>query len=54
MDYRNKNWGSLADFRDWLERTKKEKVIHFDGLSLTTNKGVYGLFDSKLIFEGKN
>jgi hypothetical protein len=49
-DYRNKTWNSLTDFKDWLIKNKKEEIIEFDGLSLTTNKGVYGLFDSHLLF----
>ena len=51
--YRNKKWNSLTDFKDWLVKNKREKVIDFDGLSLTTDKGVYGLFDSSLLFMKK-
>lgn len=49
-EYRDKKWNSLTDFKEWLIKNKKEKVMEFDGLSLTTDKGVYGLFDSHLLF----
>jgi hypothetical protein len=53
-EYRDKKWNSLTDFKEWLDRTSTEKVLDFDGLSLTTDKGTYGLFDSHLLFIKKN
>jgi len=52
-EYRNKKWNCLSDFKDWLMKTNKEDILEFDGFQLTTNKGVYGLFDSHLLFMEK-
>jgi len=50
----NRKWNSLSDLKDYFEKNKEETVlVDFDGLSLTTNKGVYGLFDSHLLFMKK-
>lgn len=48
-----KKWNSLSDLKEYLERTKKETIIEFNGYSLTTNKGKYGLAFGELKFEGK-
>jgi len=38
-----KNWDSLSEFKDYLEKNTKEKVEYFDGARLITNKNSYGL-----------
>ena len=49
--YRDKKWNSLTDFKQFLERTKFEKIIAFNGMYLKTSHGRYGLYDSKLFFK---
>jgi len=50
LKHLNRKWNSLSDLKDYFEKNKEETVLDFDGLSLTTNKGVYGLFNSHLSF----
>lgn len=42
------NWHSLSDFRDYLLKQNKEKIISFNGYELITNKAKYGLLFGKL------
>ena len=51
--YRTKKWNSLTDFRDYLIKTNKERVIEFDGGQLITDKGTYGLAFGQLSFRPK-
>lgn len=51
MKHLNKSWNSLSDLRDYFEKNKTETVVYFDGLTLKTNLGVYGLAFGKLSFE---
>ena len=39
----DRKWYSLTRLKDHFEKTKEEKVVDFDGVSLTTNKYVYTL-----------
>lgn len=44
-----KKWNALTDFRDVIEASNtKEKVKHFDGMKLVTNKFEYRLFDGQI------
>jgi len=44
-----KKWNALTDFRDVIEASNtKEKVKHFDGITLVTNKFEYHLFDGQI------
>ena len=54
MKYRTKKWNSLSDFKDYLIKSKKERVIEFYGYELITDKGSYGLCDGVLSFYAKN
>jgi hypothetical protein len=53
MKYREKKWNSLSDFKDYLIKTNKERVIEFYGYELITDKGSYGLVDGVLSFMPK-
>jgi len=40
----NRKWNSLNQVKDYIESNNtSEKVISFDGATLTTNKYIYGL-----------
>lgn len=43
IDITDKNWSSLTKLKDHFEKTKTEKVVDFDGMTLTTKKYVYTL-----------
>jgi hypothetical protein len=51
LKHLDRNWNSLSDLKDYLEKNNLEKVEYFDGLMLRTNKGKYGLAFGKLSFE---
>ena len=51
MKYRTKRWNALIEFRDYLIKTKSEKIKTFNGHTLVTDKGTYGLFDGDLQFK---
>jgi hypothetical protein len=51
MKYRTKTWNALIDFHDYLVRTKAEKVKDFNGHTLVTDKGEYGLVAGVLSFK---
>ena len=51
--YRTKKWNSLTELKDYLVRTKAEKIISFDGIALVTDSGSYGLAMGKLKFTEK-
>jgi hypothetical protein len=51
VKYRTKRWNALIEFRDYLLRTKEEKIRTFNGHTLVTDKGTYGLFDGTLQFK---
>lgn len=38
-----RKWNSLGQLRDYFEKTSEEKVVNYDGVSLTTKKYVYTL-----------
>ena len=42
-------WDSLTDFKKYLEKETKEKIVSFDGLRLVTKTTEYGLAHSQLI-----
>ena len=44
----DKNWSSLTKLKDHFEKTKTEKVVDFDGMTLTTKKYVYTLISPQL------
>jgi len=48
-----KNWNSLSEFKDYLEKNTKEKVEYFDGARLITNKNSYGLAFDQIFVEKK-
>jgi hypothetical protein len=54
MKHLNRNWNSLSDLKDYLQKNQLESIIYFDGLTLKTNKGNYGLAFGRLSFEKKN
>jgi hypothetical protein len=44
-----KKWNSLTDFVAAMEASSsKEKVKHFDGIKVVTNKFEYRLFDGQI------
>lgn len=53
MKYRTKNWNSLSDFRDYIVKSKSEKIKEFNGHTLQTDKGEYGLVAGRLSFKEK-
>lgn len=44
----NRTWGSLTQLKEWLENNTKEKIKHFDGISLRSNKYNYTLAFGKV------
>jgi len=50
-------FASLTDFRNWLEKNTKERVVSFDGLHLVMRRGrkhiTYGMVDSEVIEHGQ-
>lgn len=50
MKYRIKSWNSLIDFRDYLVKSKSEIVHQFNGHTLITDQGRYGLAFGRLTF----
>ena len=50
LKYRIKSWNSLIDFRDYLIKTKLEIVDDFNGHTLVTDQGRYGLAFGRLTF----
>ena len=46
--FMDRNWNDLHSFKRFLEDSKAEKVVDYDGLSVTTTKHVYTLFDGQL------
>ena len=51
--HRTKKWNSLTDLKEYLERTKTEKIMSFSGIELVTDAGSYGLAMSELRFTEK-
>ena len=51
MKYRIKRWNSLIDFRDYLVKSKSEIVVDFNGHTLVTDQGRYGLAFGILTFQ---
>ena len=54
MKHLNRNWNSLSDLKEYLQKNHLERIIYFDGLTLKTDKGIYGLAFGRLSFEKKN
>jgi hypothetical protein len=50
MKYRIKSWNSLIEFRDYLVKSKAEIVHQFNGHTLITDQGSYGLAFGRLTF----
>lgn len=50
-------FASLSDFRDWLHKNTKERMVSFDGIYLVMKRGrkhiTYGMIDSEVIEHGK-
>jgi len=44
----NKSWNSLEQLKEWLENNTKEKIKHYDGMSLRSNKYIYTLAFGKV------
>ena len=42
-DYTVKRWNSLADLRDRIRADGREEIVSFDGVTLTTDRRVFGL-----------
>lgn len=42
-DWTKKNWRSLSDLRDYLEKNTKVKIKDFDGITLRTSKGDFAI-----------
>jgi len=51
LKYRIKRWNSLIDFRDYLVKSKSEIVVDFNGHTLVTDQGRYGLAFGILTFQ---
>lgn len=49
---RKKSYANLCDFKSEIERDKIEKVIGFNGHTLTTNKHKYGMVDGRIYVDG--
>lgn len=47
-DVTKRCWSSLTALKDFLETSKQEKVVSFDGFALTTETRVYTLYDGQL------
>jgi hypothetical protein len=45
IEKKNGRWHSLTQFKDFIKDNSKEKIKHFDGVTLTTNKYTYRLCD---------
>ena len=45
IEKKNGRWHSLTQFKDFIKENSKEKIKHFDGVTLTTNKYTYRLCD---------
>ena len=52
--YLTKNWGSLTDFKRFLEREDLEKIQSFSGDELVTDVRRYTLCHSQLIYGDNN
>ncbi len=52
FEVRKTRHNSLTDFRDWLLKNTKEKVVSFDGGTLVMKRGkkhiTYGMIDSEV------
>lgn len=42
MQYK-KHWACLADFKKYIETTKAEQLVSFNGYELVTDQAKYGL-----------
>ena len=40
---KERKWNSLTQVKEWIESNTDEKVEHFDGCRLITDKYIYGL-----------
>lgn len=45
---KKKNWQSLTQLKNHIEKNKLEKVISFDGAQLITDKATYGLYAGEI------
>lgn len=49
---RRKSYSNLCELKAEIERDKIEKVIGFNGHTLTTNKHRYGMVDGQIYVDG--
>ena len=47
-DVMEKSWNCLGTLKTFFETSKQEKVVEYDGATLTTKKYIYTLFDGQL------
>lgn len=47
-------WNSLHEFKIFLEKETKEKIVSFNGYILVTETTEYSLLDGKLIIKEKS
>lgn len=48
-----KNWNSLDQLKNFIEKNNLERIIHFNGSQLETDKAYYGLYAGELSIERK-
>ena len=54
MKHLERDWNSLTDLNNYIEKNTNEKFIEFSGFELITSKGIYGLAFKKLSFRKIN
>lgn len=50
-DYTTRRWNSLKDLYDRIQKDQTETIVEFNGISLTTNKRKFSLYDGILTVE---
>lgn len=50
-DYTGKSWNSLSDLRDRILADGREEIVSFDGVTLRTDRRVFGLAFGELTVE---
>lgn len=51
IKYHDKKWDSLSKLKDYLEKENLEKIVHFNGYELITEKYRYTIAFSELRVE---
>jgi hypothetical protein len=47
-DIMDRSWTCLSSLKTFFDASKQEKVVGFDGASLTTKRYIYTLYDGQL------